>query len=79
MQGVRRAERGLKEAVQGNLSNGGKQAEEGVLAAVQKAEKVASGHPRGGPLDQLAENAVETGKEKVEKVKGGWGSWFSGK
>lgn len=79
VQGVRRAERGLKEAVQGNLSSGGKQAEEGVLAAVQEAERAARGHPRGGPLDQLAENAVETGKEKVDKAKGGWGSWFGGK
>ena len=80
--GVRSAERGLKEAVQGNLGSGGKQAERGVLASVREAEKVASGQgvasgrPRGGPLDQLAENVVEGGKEKV---KGGWAGWFGGK
>ena len=74
--GVRSAERGLKEAVQGNLGSGGKQAEEGVLAAVREAEKVTSVRPtRGGPLDQLAENVVEDGKEKV---KGGWTGWFGG-
>ena len=73
--GVRRAERNLKEAVAGNLSSGGKQAEGGVLAAVHEA----GGQPRGGPLDRMAEQAVESGKQKVEKVKGGWGSWFGGK
>lgn len=77
--GVRRAERNLKEAVGGNLSSGGKQAKEGVLAAVHEAEREASGQPRAGPLDQMAERAVETGKDKVEKAKGGWGNWFGGK
>lgn len=77
--GVRRAERNLKEAVAGNLSSGGKQAEGGVLATVHEAKREASGRPRGGPLDQMAEQAVESGKKKVEKVKGGWGSWFGGK
>lgn len=77
--GVRRAERNLKEAVAGNLSSGGKQAEGAVLAAVHEAEREASGHPRGGQLDRMAEQAVESGKQKVEKVKGGWGSWFGGR
>ena len=76
VQGVRRAERGLKEAVAGNLSSGGKQAEQGVLTAVHEAGREAKGQPRGGPLDQMAENMVESGREKAENVKRGW---FGGK
>lgn len=33
----------------------------------------------GGQLDRVAEEAVEKGKQEVEKAKkGGWGSWFGG-
>ena len=76
VQGVNRAERGLKEAVAGNLSSGGKQAEQGVLAAVHEAGREAKGQSRGGPLDQMAENMAENGREKVDKLKRGW---FGGK
>lgn len=76
VQGVRRAERGLKEAVAGNLGSGGKQAEQEVLAAVHEAGREAKGQSRGGPLDQMAENMAESGREKVENLKRGW---FGGK
>ena len=76
VQGVRRAERGLKEAVAGNLGSGGKQAEQAALAAVHEAGREANRQSRGGPLDQMAENVAESGREKVENVKRGW---FGGK
>ena len=72
VQRVRRAERGLKEAVAGNLGSGGKQAEQGALAAVHEASREAKEKPRGGPLDQMAENMVQSGREKFENLKRGW-------
>ena len=72
VQGVRRAGRGLKEAVAGNLGSGGKQAEQEVLAAVHEAGREAERPPRGGLLDQMAENMAESGRVKVKKLKRDW-------
>lgn len=67
-------ERGLQEAVRGNLGGGGQEAEAAVLEGIEQAKREMEGSARevGGSLDQRAEKMAEAGKKKVE----GWGSWF---
>ncbi|KAL8816340.1 MAG: hypothetical protein Q9191_008349 [Dirinaria sp. TL-2023a] len=64
VQGEKRVGEGLREMVRGNLAGGGGvEAEQGVIMGLEEART-----RKGGPLDQAAENAVESAREKV----GGW-------
>lgn len=70
--GERVVEQALKETAEGNLTSGGKEAEAAVLGGFHNARNGATSTLEifAQPVDQWAEPATETGKQKGD----GWGS-----